>query len=62
MVNWTTLLAVCAIVVFHQTNAQYPGARLTLTSKALNYGNMLYECGSYIWLCMQMCSYIFDIT
>ena len=42
LLKWT-LFVIFGIFVFnYPADAQYPGARLILTSKALDYGNVLY--------------------
>ena len=40
MLNWTVFI-VFGMTVFNHADGEYPGARLILTSKALDYGNTL---------------------
>ena len=56
MLNWT-LFVVFGMFVFNHADGQYPGARLILTSKVLDYGNIKYPCvNMYIaTVCSQMC-------
>ena len=40
MLNWILFIAF-GVFVFNHVGAQHPGARVILTSKTLNYGNVL---------------------